>query len=104
MIVSLAGLALASIAVSANPALRPRAAAEGEQDRALVLRAATFEPVPAAFGDGRFRLSARLQPAPVPAATGRAGTLELDAVLSSKAAGATCPFPGTIFSDGYESP
>jgi hypothetical protein len=80
-------------------------AAAGETGAAArTLRASRLEPAPASIGTGRFRLRAQWQPAPAPALSGRSGRLQLSAALAAKAAAASCPLPGTIFSDGFEAP
>ena len=77
----------------------------GEADPAArTLRAARLEPAPATVGTGRFRLRAQWQPAPAPGLTDPSRRLHLSAALAAKATAASCPLPGTIFSDGFESP
>ena len=77
----------------------------GEADPAArTLRGARLEPAPAALGTGRFRLRAQWQPAPASALGDRSRRLQLSAALAAKATAASCPLPGTIFSDGFESP
>ena len=99
-----AGLGIALSALLAlPPTLRPAAAAEPQAPE-RTLRAAGFEPAPAALGQGRFRLRARLHPAPAPHLDGRTGPLKLTAALGPKANLAACPLPGAIFSDGFEAP
>lgn len=100
----LARLGMALIVLLAIPAAPPRAAPAGEPGATKALRAASFEPASPAVGAGRFRLSARLHPAPLPHVAGQAHSLELNAALAPKASGATCPLPGAIFADGFESP
>ena len=80
------------------------AAATEPQATSMALRAARLESVPPAVGAGRFRLRAQLQPAPAPALTGQTRGLKLSAALATKATTASCPVPGTVFSDGFESP
>lgn len=68
------------------------------------LRGAALEALPPALEGGRFRLRARLHAAPPATVGGRMRALELRAVLAPKASVASCPLPGALFSDGFESP
>ena len=99
-----AKLSIVLIVALAIPTARTRAAPTDGSDARKTLRAAAFEAAPPVLGQGRFRLSARLHAAPAPAVTGEMRTLKLHAVLAPKATVASCPLPGAIFSDGYESP
>ncbi|HRX98673.1 MAG TPA: hypothetical protein P5171_00990 [Xanthomonadaceae bacterium] len=66
------------------------------------LRAAKLEPQPSIRGQGRYRITAVLDPAPTTVNSSGAGRLTLSASL--KAAGIPqCPLPGTIFKDGLEA-
>ena len=89
------------LAALALPVALPRAA-DGPARHAL--RGAALEAAPPALEGGRFRLRARLQAAPPGAVGGRTHPLKLRAVLAPKASVASCPLPGALFSDGFESP
>ena len=81
-----------------------QAAAPGEPSQARALGSASLEAAPAAWGDGRWRMRARLHAAPPASIAAKGGVLKLKAALVARAAAATCPAPGTLFADGFESP
>lgn len=97
-------LGLALIALLLLPTAPARAAGSDGRPATRTLRAATLEPVPVHMDGGRFRLRARLQPAPARAISGELSLLKLDAVFAAKASAAACPLAGALFSDGFESP
>lgn len=67
------------------------------------LRDASVESAPRVLeAPGRFRLRARLHPAPVSTRGTATHAFALSSRFSPKAGLATCPLPGAIFYDGFE--
>jgi hypothetical protein len=93
-----------AVAMATLPSLSIGAGASVQYDAPKTLRGAAFEAAPVTSISGRFRLRARLQPAPTPSGPQSIDALKIDATLVPASKALACAVPGRIFSDGYETP